>query len=253
MKRKAYTLAEMLITIGIIGVISAMVIPTVVSGHMKQIYAQRLATAVADFENAMSTMIIAEGVDNLFETEAWQVIRVPGRNTYTFHSANANTTEAIKTELQAKMGKYLSLIGHRNSNARIYRALSGDAWFSNAQNMVHYKTKKGVEYLFFANAYGPNVASAKTETEALAAGCNYQSQAARIYIDVNGEEGPNRLGRDFFGFDLSAEGKLYPNGSPDYNFYKNENAVDVERECVTNRNGLYCAEYLAKNGYKMDY
>ena len=63
-----------------------------------------------------------------------------------------------------------------------------------------------------------------------------------------------RFGRDLFSYDLSVDGKLYADGSANFNFFREvASAPDVEQECVTNRNGLYCAEYLAKNGYKMDY
>lgn len=249
MKRKAYTLAETLIALGIIGVVSAMVIPTLVTGHMKQVYAQRLATAVTDFENAMSTMIIAEGVDDLLDTEAWQVMK--NGELYAFDKRSASPNE--KKELQAKLGKYLVLVDYRDSSATIYRGLDSDGFINNTTDAIHYKTKKGIEYLFIVAAVSKESALARSEAQAIAAGCNYKNRAARIYIDVNGAEGPNRIGRDLFGYDLSVDGKLYADGSPDYNFFRNANSVDVEEECVTNRNGLYCAEYLAKNGYKMDY
>ena len=79
MKRCGYTLSEVLITLGLVGVISALTIPSLVNDYNKQIYAKTLSVAVSDFEAAMKNMIQKEAKEDLLETAAW------GKNRQQWH------------------------------------------------------------------------------------------------------------------------------------------------------------------------
>ena len=72
MKRKGFTLAEVLIALAIIGVVAALTIPTLVSGYKKDLWASSLATAVSNLETATTTMIVKEGADDIYGTKAWK-------------------------------------------------------------------------------------------------------------------------------------------------------------------------------------
>ena len=72
MKKLGFTLVEILVAFGIIGVISALLIPQLQSSYKKQVYASTLATTASNFENAMAKMMSAENVTTLWETNAWQ-------------------------------------------------------------------------------------------------------------------------------------------------------------------------------------
>lgn len=72
MKRNGYTIAEAIITLAIIGVVAALTIPAFIANYRKQTYASSLSNAVANFENAMTTTIMQDGVAELFETKAWK-------------------------------------------------------------------------------------------------------------------------------------------------------------------------------------
>ena len=76
MKRLGYTLSEVLITLGIVGVISVMTVPSLVNEYNKQVYAKTLSVAVSDFEAAMKNMIHKEAVDDLLETSKFTIERV---------------------------------------------------------------------------------------------------------------------------------------------------------------------------------
>ena len=45
MKQTAFTLAEVLITLGIIGVVAAMTLPSLIANHQKQVYVTGLKKA----------------------------------------------------------------------------------------------------------------------------------------------------------------------------------------------------------------
>lgn len=68
--KKGFTLAETLITLGIIGVVAALTIPTLnVSTKEKSFDAMR-KVCVSDLENAFTTMMASEGATDLEETKA---------------------------------------------------------------------------------------------------------------------------------------------------------------------------------------
>ena len=80
MRKNGFTLAEAMVTLGIIGVISAISIPSLINEYNKQVYTKSLQVAISDFENAMGVMMMKEGVFSLVETEAWKHVRVKGDN-----------------------------------------------------------------------------------------------------------------------------------------------------------------------------
>ena len=65
MKRYGFTLAEVLITLGIIGVVSAMVIPTFTQSTQNAKIGPKLAKAVAGFEQATKACLNDEEADSL--------------------------------------------------------------------------------------------------------------------------------------------------------------------------------------------
>lgn len=67
MKKTGFTLAEILIVLGIVGIIAALSIPTLVSEHQKRIYATSLSAAISNLENAASAVIMKSGVNYLDE------------------------------------------------------------------------------------------------------------------------------------------------------------------------------------------
>ena len=242
MKKKAFTLAEILIAIGVVGVSAALTIPTLVSGYQKQVYASTLATAVSNFENAMTTMIMKEGVDNLLETNAW----VDCSKSLYNGSSDAKIQKFI-----ANIGKTLPIESYIKT-ALSYKYLNPAKTSSKiAAGGVRLIAKNGIEYIVYLSG---NPVKEKSEMEALNAGYNYTKHAALVYIDVNGEAGPNIYGRDLFRYDLGDDGHLYPFHSREYaNYAAGGGYSDVETKCKTDKDGSYCAAYLLENGYKMDY
>ena len=72
MKKSGFTLVEVLMTLTIIGVITAIVLPQFVTNAHNQAHAAKLATIVADYENVFGTMMLKENADSIFDTEFGQ-------------------------------------------------------------------------------------------------------------------------------------------------------------------------------------
>ena len=227
MKKRAFTIAEILITLGIVGVVAALTIPQITTESKKQLYANTLSVAVVDLETAMTTMTMREGVDTLYETEAWK----------------SNFLTELKKVMPYK---------HYSKAGTLSRA-SLDVPNSEGVHSYNYfiETKKGVAYYISINSQP----APKSENEIMLAGGNLISQAGFVSIDINARNKPNMWGRDTFTYVLGADGHLYPEGGKDVTIYngKTYSAGDAEKKCKTDRIGNACAAYLAENGYKMDY
>lgn len=64
MKKLGFTLAEILISLAIVGIVAAICIPTLGTNARKQANFATLKTTVSDFENAFSAVLIAHGADS---------------------------------------------------------------------------------------------------------------------------------------------------------------------------------------------
>lgn len=60
-KKFAFTLSEVLVTMGIIGVISALTVPTLVNNYQRKALALQLRKTVSDIDNAIDMLITEEG------------------------------------------------------------------------------------------------------------------------------------------------------------------------------------------------
>ena len=241
MKYKGLTLAEILTALAIIGVVSALTIPTLAKSYKNRVFTNSLQVSVANFEKAMHQMMSREGVDNLFDTNAWRA-SINGNN----YVLNANSADNVKNAFRDNLSINLpvseveSNYGQQNING-IPLAVVGD-------QPIMFETENGVRYGILMN----EIRTSLDEIIAYRRGTSYLSRAAlRIAIDVNGIASPNRLGRDIFYYELSADGRLYPLNSRDASARANIGYVDPRNDCTTV--GNFCAAYLAENNYNMDY
>ena len=72
MKKRGFTLAEVLIAMGLVGVIAAMTIPTFVTSSRQQANDAKVASTISDLENVFGNMIVTEDVDLYTETAFYE-------------------------------------------------------------------------------------------------------------------------------------------------------------------------------------
>ena len=65
----AFTLAEVLITLGVIGVVAALTIPSLIAKHQKKVYVTQLQKAYNTVTNAFKLMQAESGSDNLLDSD----------------------------------------------------------------------------------------------------------------------------------------------------------------------------------------
>ena len=241
MKKIGFTLAETLVVLGVIGVVSLLTMPTFIVNQQKQIYAKTLQSAFVNFNTSMTNLISREGVDGLLETTTWQKLT----------SLDTGSSETDIKFFVANIGKVLSLLGY-STGLRSYKPLNDSAGAVNIGKPITLISKSGVEYKIQIESSVSRDSRIEDE-KILMANFTFTNRAATVYIDVNGKNTPNILGRDLFRFDLATNGMLYPYGGADYCNYHKTKMLDFREKCVIDKEGDYCAAYLMNNGYRMDY
>ena len=249
MKKRGFTLAEVLITMGIVGIIAALTTPTLISSVRNQSNAAQLSSTVSNLENAFTSLVVGEGTDDITETELWSY----------WDDADGFAGE---------IGKYLKVISYDSAESGIpsgytkgVKSISGAALESIpgiSGSYISLTLPSGaVAYI----AEDGTVKSTEEEDSVKAAGGALYSSPAYITVDVNGIDAPNMVGRDLFCFILGPEGKLYPYGGKDVAVFKGGNgdatwsSADGTYPCTdtTKGNGEGCTARLMEEGYKMNY
>ena len=268
MKKQGFTLAEVLITLGIVGVVAALTAPALVMSSRNEANAARLSTVISNIENALQSAIAQEGADNLYGTSLWD-----------FGGGDQlNASSGNRAQFVGRLGQYMILNGYKDSEGEFYGSvptcamsttggtnsqtcISGNAQrFAGNGRMFTIETKNGAA--IHIRAYRRNNLAAEKQA-AINAGCTYYTNAADVIIDVNGKNSPNTFGRDIFWFEMGENGILYPNGGRDVNRFENQGTWDQAgtiSSCTDNDKGssaairgIGCGARVIAEGYKINY
>ncbi len=223
MEKKAFTLAEVLITLGVIGVVAAMTIPTLISNYHKTQTVTRLKRAYSVVQQALRLSQEENG-----EVESWDT-NLSG--TAFFHKYIANyikyLDEYTSPELAAKAPR-LQLNGN---------TYTGTTYNANSSTSYHFTLLDGSMITM-----------------------NMESTAEKglwVGIDVNALAKPNQIGKDTFLFFLSSEYGLRPLGdvgtpstwliSP----YTRQKMMSGGNACAKGKSGYYCSALIINDGWKI--
>ena len=226
-------------------------------------------------ENAFTTAIAQEGASSLYGTRMWAAVKnveSPGEN----NNAGAMTLGVNSSEDQiarfvGELGRYINLNGFKRERSGAYYtsggpyAMSSDGGTGAATDLgdtFPIEMKNGA--VMFIRAFGSGDQINIREDEIVRLGGSYYSNAADVFIDVNGKNAPNVVGRDLFVFGLSERGILYPGGGIDVSIRDDNTRDNVwdragsgwaclpEQNSVAN-SGWGCTARIISEGYKMNY
>ena len=182
MKKTGFTLAEVLITLGIVGVVSALVLPTFTTKMQTAKVGPRLAKAVAGFEQANIAILNDAQADALTGTDLL---------------ADADTYFGVN-------GLQTHMKGSYNTDKHIFYSADGAAYC--------------VARINNSDVTGTCFSDNETFTDGIQNEFPHLSlvtdswQRRAIMIDIDGDNGPNTPGRDQFFFQMMDDGALRPYG-----------------------------------------
>ncbi|MBO6088683.1 type II secretion system protein [bacterium] len=284
--KKGFTLAEVLITLGVIGVVAAITIPNLVKNYQKKAWTTQLQKSYSMLEQSFQKMLADDGVSKLSDTQVWAS---KGTISCTFFGGYGSVSfldDRCKDFLN-NLKNYIKIIGVEKYGEDVYDlAKSAKTSFaspnSTNKDAISFILSDGTMFIFYTNNY-PSSVDTETCNTIKSLGGNMCSRAGYLYIDVNGRKGPNTFGRDIFYFEISDDGKLYPNTGKDHAIYSDHRTAlssngvywrnnfsycgapdsdALQEEGVSNGSGgtytryvsgVGCAARIMENGWKMDY
>ncbi|MBR1754420.1 type II secretion system protein [bacterium] len=215
-RKCAFTLAEVLITLGIIGVVAALTIPTLMQSYQNKQYVSGFQKAWGLLSNAVEMSEAHNGFSSTWDEPV----------------AVGSVDENYMQKYWLPYFKIIKDCGIAQGQGCMpaeVHYLNGDVGPHN-DDLSHYKIliSDGMS-LDFAQNIGSN------------------PYRQHIVVDINGSKGPNIYGRDIFWFEFFAneDKKIFPFGF--------HNDFNIEENCSLSGSGQVCGAYLVKNGYKMDY
>jgi prepilin-type N-terminal cleavage/methylation domain-containing protein len=224
-RKKAFTLAEVLITLAIIGVVAALTIPTVILSYQKTQVVTQLKKTYAALANTTNLAIAEEG-----PIDGWDV-------------KNYTESNAPKDFADKYLKPFLKILKDCGTTETgdchfEYRSLNG----SGTTNLG------GSWYKFYLND-GTFVAAEPHSSDDFI--------YTNIRIDINGQKKPNVLGKDVFCYAYylkyyggeTTKGKFLPDGFS----YSRDDILSTGNiyGCNKNAEGYQCATLIMKDGWQI--
>lgn len=211
MRKEAFTLAEVLITLGIIGIVAAMTIPNLIQKNFEQHAISKLKETQSILAQAFKLSQEEYG-----EVEGWELVEW-----------SSQSAELIANNLRPFL-KIATDCGLDDINKKCvpntYLQLSGGKYD------INYTNDKRYYKISLLNGSSIWWRAAK-ENDAL----------IYFWIDINGKSQPNTFGKDLFMF-LYANGTVIPNGSP-------TSSHNAKQHCINKKStGWGCAYYVITQG-----
>lgn len=223
--KKGFTLTEILVSLGVIGVVAAMTIPTLVQNYQKEVYVTTLKKAYNDIDNAVQRKMTDMNADDLVQ-------------------AGLTSGEAVNVFVEEYL-KYNKKCTDTSTGcfAKKYKRLKGGPF---RQSIIDSADR---------NSY--ILASGAVVRFNYSNSSDYPNRSANILIDTNGTKGPNIFGRDLFLI------ILYKNGLLDDIHQSSDNAplTEVQRNssfkayCNTNSDYVTrgCFGKILNDNWQMKY
>ena len=210
----AFTLAEVLITLGIIGVVAALTMPSIVANYKKQETVSRLKKA---YTIANQTFMMSQLDNGEYDTWDTRISGVEYINKYFLPYFNV-----VKVCENPQDCGYSSTRPFKNLNAEQNNTMT-----LAKDRRIPFLTADGIVYIF----------STLSGDEMLT--------DHNLYIDINSGKGPNMFGKDVFTFKRLNEKGILPVG------YELTDA-EIKQNCSkTATSGTACAAKIMRDGWQI--
>ena len=205
-RRVAFTLAEVLITLGIIGVVAALTIPSLIAKYQDKVLIQQTKKAFSAFQNGLALASQDNGT--------------PGDNSLTFPKDESSYFTVVKNFSKYFKGSQVCLNSSQKGCSQFfYQCAQAVPTYNNAGETVYNNSftynpkivlsdgtifaissnRKGCENTRYTGFYTNAAGEIKYNADGTPQTYDYYSSiCANIIMDVNGVKGPNQYGRDVY-------------------------------------------------------
>ncbi len=209
-KKAAFTLAEVLITLGIIGIVAAMTLPALIANYQRKV----LETS---FKKSYS--VVSQAVQRLIDDEGY----IPKAENFGMG------------EFNVVLKNYIGSIGNIPMQGETF-----PNWFTAFYRTYNKRSLSGSAQWWFDDGYFTAVDGSFIFVD------NSNTENLLIGVDTNGKKAPNLLGHDVFLFELDSEtGAL--RGYDGYNKRGDEESKYCDKNSTSGLNGLSCSFEALKN------
>lgn len=177
-KRFGFTLAEVLITLGIIGILASMTIPSLLQNQQDQAAVSQLKKSFNTLSQAYATAVATEG-----EMEGWDP-----------HPATID--DATRAQWIGTFIKYLNIQKNCNNTDTGCIPSAGYKYLNDNGN-YYTAFNSDTTYYKYILADGSSLLITPGSTNGSS---GYYLASFSIWVDINGPKNPNRLGYDVFAF-----------------------------------------------------
>ena len=224
--RAAFTLAEVLITLGIIGVVAAMTLPNLVAKYQHMVSVTRLKKMYSVMSQALMRSVPDGDYHNIpitgggfaGATEYFDNYLKPQFNIIKDCGVNTN---GCWVQTVDKSGNTPNISDSWGIGSGSYNFITADGY------AVSLDTWDAIDFETFNQWYGVKTTGV--------------TNLLTIAVDINGMQKPNMFGKDVFAFVLTEKGFI-PAG-------KNKTNEEIEAECKTI--GLFCFEKIVRNNWEV--
>ena len=225
----AFTLAEVLITLGIIGVVAALTIPSVVSHYKKQEVATKLKTVESLFSQMLNFSIAENGDPQNWDLSADNGASAADGN---YEKSSIRVTEKYFLPY-LKTSNYYGFVSLKDAGYPIYYRADGGVqkWNLDTLNNKACIIELPNEITVFLR---PDVTINNTLWNFL------------VYVDINGKKAPNIWGRDMFLADI-----FLVNGKFKWEGLHSNWSRDTLKNSCSPANSLYCGALIWLDGYEI--
>ena len=185
---KAFTLAEVLITLGIIGIVAALTIPTLISNYTKKQTLTKLKQTYSIMSQALTMAQVEHG-----DTTTWEVSGITGTNT---GDANFNRQDVLTTFAQKYFIPYIKVAKDYG-----YNALNEIGYEGPYDPVSNIRTSHGRMYTVLLSNNALVCISLGTHCYERDENDNCTDQRytdLQFITDINGFQKPNIIGKDVF-------------------------------------------------------
>lgn len=198
--QKAFTLAEVLVTLAIIGVIASLTVPSIIKSSTNA----EAAAKVKKYQSILNQVIKQYMADNDC------IGNLAGCTAFASGYQHNLAWSELSTSL--KVVKECGTVAGQGCFAQgvMYKLLNGDDYdvrddAAGAKGIL----ADGVSINIYDNNGNCNTDRSRDDVEPLTTVCGH------FYVDINGPKGPNQVGRDYFVWAIVKSGVVYPYGSLD--------------------------------------